>query len=183
MYTLKDSLQSTFEVDELRNKLNKAKHNDIKIKAQQENSVVLDDGIFINVVSTKDYLQRINLISSQDCIQICGDEIVIDINYILLLFKRSYYLLDSHDLINSNIYITKNDFDITINVSMQNIKTNDSKDNLLVNINSFIKQSNDKDVVCLINYESINDDVISNTREEASTISIKDKNIKIGRGV
>lgn len=183
MYTLKDSLQSTFEVDELRNRLSKAKHNDIKIKAQQENGIELDDGVFVNVVSTKDYLQRINLISSQDCIQICGDEIVIDINYILLLFKRSYYLLDSHDLINSNIYVTKNDFDITVSVSMQNIKTNDIKDNLLINISSFVKQNNDKDVICLIDYESVNDDIISNAREEASTISIKDKNIKIGRGI
>lgn len=182
MYTFRDSLESMVKTDKIRNELNKAKYSEIKIKAQQETSLQLSDKdlIYANVTSSKDYLQDISSFNVQDCvIPLEGNITLIDINYALLLFKRSYDLLNNYDFIDSNIHVTKNDFHLSIHINLQKTKDFNNKHKAKVCIDVLSKYNNSEEVNNLISYETIDSDIMSNTREEASRIMIDNENVKV----
>ena len=178
-YSFKDSLNLLIEMSNTRNELDDVKYQHIKAKTHNEEQIEnIGDHfpIFSYVNSTKEVINEV-INGDVGYINEEQDKVYIDINEILLYFKRTYNLLNNYDYNTAKFFIYFNDYTLAVNVELQKIII-DGKPRASVTIDVIRKMLNLQPET-YIHYETLNSDTIVNSKEEASVLEVGDKDIKL----
>lgn len=178
-YSFKDSLNLLIKMSNARNELDNVKYQHIKAKTYNEELIEnIGDHfpIFSYVSSTKEVINEV-INGDVGYINEEQDKVYIDINEILLYFKRTYNLLNNYDYNTAKFFIYFNDYTLAVNVELQKIII-DGKPRASVAIDVIRKMLNLQPET-YIHYETLNSDTIVNSKEEASVLEVGDKDIKL----
>lgn len=178
-YSFKDSLNLLIEMSKARNELDDVKYQRIKAKTHNEEqmeNIGEHFSIYSYVSSTKETINDI-INSDVGYVHEEQDKVYIDINEILLYFKRTYNLLNNYDYNTAKFFIYFNDYTLAVNVELQKvILDNKPRASVMVDV---IRKPSILQPETYIHYETLNSDVIVNSKEEASVLEVGDKDIKL----
>ena len=178
-YNFKDSLSLLIKTNDAKSELSDANYQHIKAKTHNEEQMEnIGDRfpIYSYVSSTKEVINEV-INGDVGYINEEQDKVYIDINEILLYFKRTYNLLNNYDYNTAKFFIYFNDYTLAVNVELQKVIV-DNKPRVSVVID-VIRKSLNLQPETYIHYETLNSDVIANSKEEASVLEVGDKDIKL----
>ena len=178
-YSFKDSLNLLIKMSNTRNELDDVKYQHIKAKTHNEEQIEnIGDHfpIFSYVSSTKEVINEV-INGDVGYINEEQDKVYIDINEILLYFKRTYNLLNNYDYNTAKFFIYFNDYTLAVSVELQKVII-DGKPRASVTIDVIRKMLNLQPET-YIHYETLNSDTIVNSKEEASVLEVGYKDIKL----
>src|SRR5699024_6609678 len=122
-YSFKYSLNLLIEMSNTRNELDDVKYQHIKAKTHNEEQIEnIGDHfpIFSYVNSTKEVINEV-INGNVGYINEEQDKVYIDINEILLYFKRSYNLLNKYDYNTAKFFIYFNDYTVAVSIELQKV--------------------------------------------------------------
>lgn len=178
-YNFKDSLNLLVKMSNARNELNDVKYEHIKAKTHNEEqmeNIGERFPIYSYVSSTKEVVNEV-INSDVGYVHEEQDKVYIDINEILLYFKRTYNLLNNYDYNTAKFFIYFNDYTLAVNIELQKVIV-DNKPSASVVVDVTCKELNLQPET-YIHYETLNSDTIVNSKEEASVLEVGDKDIKL----
>lgn len=178
-YNFKDSLSLLIKTNDAKSELSDANYQHIKAKTHNEEQMEnIGDHflIYSYVSSTKEVINEV-INGDVGYINEEQDKVYIDINEILLYFKRTYNLLNNYDYNTAKFFIYFSDYTLAVNIELQKVIV-DNKPRVSVVID-VIRKSLNLQPETYIHYETLNSDVIANSKEEASVLEVGDKDIKL----
>lgn len=178
-YNFKESLSLLLKINNAKDELSNNNYQHIKAKTHNEEQIEnIGDyfPIYSYVSSTKEVINEaingdVGYINEEQ------DRVYIDINEILLYFKRTYNMLNNYDYNTAKFFIYFNDYTVAVNIELQKVIV-DSKPRVSVVVDVICKSLNLQPETN-IHYETLNSDVIVNSKEEASVLEVGDKGIKL----
>lgn len=178
-YNFKDSLDLLVKTNSLKHELSDTYYQHVKAKTHNEEqmeNIGEHLPIYSYVSSTKEVVNEV-INGDVGYVHEEQDKVYIDINEILLYFKRTYNLLNNYDYNTAKFFIYFNDYTLAVNIELQKVIVN-NKHRAAVVIDVIRKPLNLQPET-YIHYETLNSDTIVNSKEEASVLEVGDKDIKL----